>query len=239
MVNLKVSEIFGPTIQGEGPSAGKPAYFIRLGVCNLDCSWCDTKYTWDWQHYNPRIELKVMKPVDIMSRIVELAPEDQEPRLIVITGGEPMLQQAGITALMSAIFHVFGKVAIEFETNGTKLPPAPYTMVDASYNVSPKLAHSGIPLDKRYVPEVLKEYVSYQARTGRGCFKFVVKTPEDLEEIDTYFARPFQIPEELVWVMMEGVEQKWTEGMLDSVIRRGWNVSPRMHAQFWGDKRGK
>ena len=47
---LKVSEIFA-SIQGEGPSAGAAAVFLRLAGCNLRCHWCDTKYTWDWQNY--------------------------------------------------------------------------------------------------------------------------------------------------------------------------------------------
>ena len=40
-----VSEVFGPTLQGEGPHAGRPCHFIRLGGCNLSCSWCDTPYS--------------------------------------------------------------------------------------------------------------------------------------------------------------------------------------------------
>ena len=44
---LEVSEIFGLTIQGEGPSVGRRAVFLRLRRCNLACDWCDTRYTWD------------------------------------------------------------------------------------------------------------------------------------------------------------------------------------------------
>ena len=55
--NLKVSEIFD-SIQGEGPSTGTPSIFLRLSTCNLKCSWCDTKYTWDWQNYDIKKEIK-------------------------------------------------------------------------------------------------------------------------------------------------------------------------------------
>jgi 7-carboxy-7-deazaguanine synthase len=44
---LLVSEISGPTLQGEVPSAWQAAAFVRLGGCNLSCRWCDTAYTWD------------------------------------------------------------------------------------------------------------------------------------------------------------------------------------------------
>jgi organic radical activating enzyme len=68
------------TIQGEGFHAGKPAYFIRLGGCDVGCRWCDAKYTW-----NPR----VFPPVDV-DVVVERA-KSCEAQAIVITGGEPLL----------------------------------------------------------------------------------------------------------------------------------------------------
>ncbi len=68
------------TIQGEGRNAGKPAYFIRLGGCDVGCRWCDAKYTW-----NP----KLYPPVEI-GRIIGRALSCPA-RAIVITGGEPLL----------------------------------------------------------------------------------------------------------------------------------------------------
>ncbi|MBR2050032.1 MAG: 7-carboxy-7-deazaguanine synthase QueE [Rikenellaceae bacterium] len=68
------------TIQGEGFHSGKPAYFIRLGGCDVGCSWCDAKYTW-----NP-----LSHPLVPTDEIVERAASF-EAQAIVITGGEPLL----------------------------------------------------------------------------------------------------------------------------------------------------
>jgi len=80
-------EIFH-SIQGEGPTNGTPAVFLRLAQCNLACSWCDTKYTWDWQHFSYDKEVVSLDAREVEERILELGC-----RHLVITGGEPLLQQ--------------------------------------------------------------------------------------------------------------------------------------------------
>jgi organic radical activating enzyme len=68
------------TIQGEGFHTGKPAYFIRLGGCDVGCAWCDAKYTWNPRIYPPT-------PVaEVVERAVACAAQS-----IVITGGEPLM----------------------------------------------------------------------------------------------------------------------------------------------------
>lgn len=68
------------TIQGEGYHTGKPAYFIRLGGCDVGCKWCDAKFTW-----NP----KTFPPVAV-DEIVARATS-YPAQAIVITGGEPLM----------------------------------------------------------------------------------------------------------------------------------------------------
>ncbi|MDR3226554.1 MAG: 7-carboxy-7-deazaguanine synthase QueE [Prevotellaceae bacterium] len=68
------------TIQGEGFHSGKPAYFIRLGGCDIGCRWCDAKFTW-----NP----KSFPPVDV--KIIVERATSFPAQAAVITGGEPTL----------------------------------------------------------------------------------------------------------------------------------------------------
>lgn len=68
------------TIQGEGFHTGKPAYFIRLGGCDVGCKWCDAKFTW-----NP----KTFPPVAVDEIVARAASFPAQAA--VITGGEPSL----------------------------------------------------------------------------------------------------------------------------------------------------
>lgn len=93
------------TIQGEGYHSGKPAYFIRLGGCDVGCRWCDAKYTW-----NP----KVFPPTEVET-VVERAASCSA-QAIVITGGEPLLYPMGI---LTRELHARG-LEIFLETSGTQ-----------------------------------------------------------------------------------------------------------------------
>src|SRR5205085_2854334 len=112
-----VAEVFGPTFQGEGPSIGRRAGFVRLGRCNLDCSWCDTPYTWDWDRFDPAVELRSERLVDIVEQLAAMHPE-----IVVLTGGEPLLQQRHLGPLLDACLERGWPV--EVETNGTIAPDA-------------------------------------------------------------------------------------------------------------------
>src|SRR3990167_4941805 len=91
-------EIFA-SLQGEGPSAGKPCSFIRLSRCNLACVWCDTAYTWrfagdkrphrDGIVYDRKANQVSLSPLEA-ARSIDRLP----PRRLVVTGGEPLLQAA-------------------------------------------------------------------------------------------------------------------------------------------------
>ncbi len=116
---LSVHSIF-QTIQGEGPFAGVPATFIRLGGCNLRCPQCDTEYTDGCEQWAP---IELVKHLDDIN----------SKKLIVITGGEPFRQDIEqlVWLLELAEYHV------QIETNGT-LAPISYDGINPTIVCSPK-----------------------------------------------------------------------------------------------------
>lgn len=226
---LAVSEVFGPTVQGEGPTAGRRAGFVRLARCNLDCGWCDTPYTWDWARFDPAVEVRRQGVADVVARLAAMAVDR-----VVVTGGEPLLQQRALVPLLAACAER-GWV-VEVETNGTIAPvPDVVARVDA-FNVSPKLANSGVPEDRRIRPAALRAL----AATGRATFKFVATGPADLDEIAALAGAHGLAP---VWVMPEGTDAATLAARIaalaDAVVARGWNLTPRLHVLAWGDQRGR
>src|SRR5262249_21928645 len=155
-------EIFA-SLQGEGVSIGVPSTFVRLSGCSLACSWCDTSYTWDWKRYDPRVEAIQVDVAEVVRRVARSGTSN-----VVLTGGEPLLQQRHLVELAAAL-KAAGK-RIEVETSGTILPRAEFAVHVDQWNVSPKLANSGNPCDKREIPDVIRNF----AFRDNAFFKFVI-----------------------------------------------------------------
>ncbi|MFB8235514.1 7-carboxy-7-deazaguanine synthase QueE [Kitasatospora purpeofusca] len=233
--DLPVVEKFGPTLQGEGPTAGRLALFLRLGGCNLTCSWCDTPYSWDGKRFDLRQEI-TREPVIDLAEWAAGVPH----AIVVVTGGEPLLHQAtdAWRSWIAVLRHTTRRV--EIETNGT-IAPAPVTMglPHLTFNVSPKLASSGLEEARRIVPTALTAYAELAAR-GRAHLKFVATGPDDLEEIAA-LAERFLIPPRAVWVMPEGTTAERTievaRSLSEHVIGRNWNLSMRQQVLLWPGER--
>jgi len=218
---LVVSEVFGPTFQGEGPSLGRRCGFVRLGRCNLACQWCDTKYTWRGG------------PVWEESHILETV-QQFPARRVVVTGGEPFEQD--IASLLQALREA--GFTIEIETAGfAPLAKVQCAALAHQLNVSPKLAHSGVPYERRIHLPVL----FFLRDTGRAYFKFVVDQPADVAEVDTLVATLALAPERVLLmpqaITADAVLSKslW---LVEACKSRGYGYSPRLHILLWGAKRG-
>jgi 7-carboxy-7-deazaguanine synthase len=239
-------EIFH-TIQGEGISAGLPAVFIRASRCNLHCVWCDTDHTWNfegtpWPHeketfpgYRKHRKAEVthdITPADAARRILEF----NCPR-VVITGGEPLLQEEEFLEMIRRIHARMPDCVFEVETNATRVPCPAFADVVDQFNVSPKLANAGMPESLRLSEEALRFFAS----SPKTWFKFVVSAPADLAEIKMLQTR-YEIPPQRILLMPEGrtaAELDRTAPQLADLCRElGFRFCDRLHIRLWGDKRG-
>jgi 7-cyano-7-deazaguanosine (preQ0) biosynthesis protein QueE len=225
---LKVNEIFGPTIQGEGPSQGKEVMFIRLALCNLHCSWCDTPYTWNWKQYKVADEVHEMDN-DVILKAVE------KTRAVVISGGEPFLQQRNLLTLVGELSK--REYWIEVETNGTIEPePLFFTLLNR-VNCSPKLSNSGESFETRIKPAVM----SWLASSHKVFFKFVVGNKTDMDEV-LELVQIFLIDPDRVYLMPLGKTReelaRTTEMVRGLATQYGFHFSSRLHVELWGTKRG-
>lgn len=228
---LPISEIFGPTWQGEGPSSGQLAAFVRLGGCNLTCRGCDTPYTWDASRFDLRAELTAMTAVEILAK-VPATP------LTVVSGGEPTMYQdrPAFLDLLAGLTAAGGRV--EIETNGTRVPDGILTATGrVVFNVSPKLAGpmSDDAEEKRLVPAALAAYAALAARHV-ARWKFVVRTVQDVDAAVS-LAAEYQVPSRAVWVMPEGnqvdTQLSTARDIADTALRYGINLTLRQHVLLW------
>jgi 7-carboxy-7-deazaguanine synthase len=216
----RVAEIFY-SIQGEGPTAGWPAVFVRLQGCSVGCGWCDTKYSWD------PAGGQAMALADILAQVERHAC----PR-VVVTGGEP-LESPLFLPLVQAL--TARGIAVEVETSGTQPPPAG-APAGLQWNVSLKLAGSGVAAERRLPPDAIAAFVEAGA-----WWKLVVADEADLAEALDVVAR-FTLPRERVLLQPEGVRGEALAArsawLVEACKRHGLRFSPRLHVWIWGAKRG-
>lgn len=227
--SFELSEIFS-SVQGEGASAGKPALFVRLAVCNLRCGFCDTKYSWDFKTYRYEEEVRSVSLGELAARITQAGE-----RRVVVTGGEPLLQQAKLAKLFSDVPE---DIVIEVETNGTLLPQRELLARVDQWNVSAKLAHSGEPPERRLNFEALAALRD----SGRAYLKLVVRGAEDLPEVHALVRESAFAPASVL-LMPEAttrLEYASRARLIEELSRaHGFGFSPRLHVAQWDGMRGR
>jgi 7-carboxy-7-deazaguanine synthase len=162
---LFVTSVFF-TLQGEGPYAGKPAVFVRLAKCNLACSFCDTFFDdGDWLTFD-QVSAKIDNAISTFFKGIVPVWAQLKQMVLVITGGEPMLQ-ANLVPFLEEMNKIF--TATQIETNGTVWQPIPdkTTLV-----VSPKCAEKNGVATK-----YLKPHPKIMERAD--CYKFVIEHNEN------------------------------------------------------------
>ena len=231
---MKIAEMFY-SIQGEGKLTGVPSFFIRISGCNLRCRWCDTPYS-SWEPTGENMTV---------SQILNQAAQ-QSGRHVVITGGEPMMHRE-LPELVTGL-KIMGR-HITIETAGTLWRDVPMDLA----SISPKLSNS-TPTDdpawsqthdqRRLNRDVLATFARSNV-IGERQWKFVIRKPEDMREVDAVLATLAQAapinPADVI-LMPEGVtaDAVQTRGnWLAEICReRGFRFGMRLHILLYGNTRG-
>jgi len=224
---MQVCEIFY-SIQGEGQEIGQPAIFLRLQGCNLRCKFCDTAYS---QEIKKKIDTnksqKLTEGFEEMSVEKILKELKKFPaKHIVLTGGEPLLQQKELIPLLKKLKNYF----IEVETNGTIKPEI--SKYINKFNCSPKLSNA-IDLNLKY--DTLKSFPK-----EKTIYKFVIDDKKDITEVKK-FIKKHSIPKDKVFLMPQG---KTTEEIIEkskSLIeickKELFGFAPRLHIMLWNNQK--
>lgn len=227
-------------LESEGGTVGCPAVFFRLHFCNLHCGFpngwqCDTGYTWNTQREEFWKEPKDWTINQVKDEIEKswnekFGSKDSSTKRLVITGGEPLLQQELIIKLLEQI----PDWKVEIETNGTIKPDIKLDI--CQINCSPKLENSGNKKQFRYHPEVLKAINDCSV----SWFKFVVNRVDDFEEIKKIAIDCVLRPEKIL-IMPEGYTietvNNHREKIEKDVASLGWRISNRNQLLWFGSKR--
>lgn len=162
MAEFKVAEIF-TSINGEGTKAGQTAVFVRFTGCNLNCSYCDTK----WAN-EPDAEYTLMTDKEILNRIKETGIKN-----VTLTGGEPLLRD-GIHELLEEVAKD-GFLQAEIETNGS-IDLKPFCDIEnrPSFTMDYKLPSSG--MEKHMYLE------NFDILEKKDTVKFVSGSSKDLKK---------------------------------------------------------
>ena len=237
---IRISEIFGPTIQGEGALIGRPTVFVRTAGCDYRCTWCDTLHAVLPQYRDAWL---AMTPGEIVTRIDELS--GGEPVLVTLSGGNPALQPlAPVIALGRARGYRFA-----LETQGSVASP---WLADLDWLVlSPKPPSSGMVTSWAALDRCCGA-----AGEGPACIlKIVVFDDADYGYARTVSARypalpvilqvgnpaPLaagaRLPEETAaadlfdrfrWLVAKVLADRWFAA----------TVLPQLHVLVWGNRRG-
>jgi 7-carboxy-7-deazaguanine synthase len=241
------------TIQGEAPYIGHPAVFLRVTACNLKCSWCDTPYT----TFPDQLE-KIVEPTDkVALELFAHFAEHPDCKLLVITGGEPLLQLKAIKDVLKKLAGYLEEITpademravkVQFETNGTQPPLALEEEGDQDsesvvfsyhYVVSPKGHVAGNEDLKADIhPAFFTKDIEWDV-----TMKIVYDMSNEVKTqalINDVMQRASKILVNNIYLMPEGWLYNKEAYKYTAEVCMEWNLKfcPRVHTLCWGDDRG-
>jgi 7-carboxy-7-deazaguanine synthase len=237
--DIRVSEIFGPTIQGEGVLIGLPTVFVRTGGCDFRCSWCDSLHAVDSSF---RDTWRPMSVDEIWQEIAGLS--GGKPVMVSLSGGNPAIQPlGGVIQRGHAAAYKFA-----LETQGS-VARAWFADLDVLV-LSPKPPSSGMDTDWQTIdlclemagdkPETVLKIVVFDetdyayAKTVAAHYPHLPvylqpgnHTPPPADDHDAFIDID-GVTDRMLWLVARVMEDRWFEA----------RVLPQLHVMLWGNKRG-
>lgn len=235
---VRVSEIFGPTIQGEGALIGVPTVFVRTGGCDYRCSWCDSLHAVEAEY---RHTWAPMQAAEIMAEVARLSGD--RPLMVTLSGGNPAIQPlGGLIEMGRAKGYRFametqGSVARDWFAGLDMLvlspkPPSSCMAVDWA-------AFAGCLSAAKGAETVLKIVIFDEADYlwARGVARRYPSLPVYLQPGNHTPPPP---EDDSAVVDRDGIDarMRW---LVDRVVADGWfnaTVLPQLHVMLWGNRRG-
>ncbi|WP_108859685.1 7-carboxy-7-deazaguanine synthase QueE [Ruegeria sp. Alg231-54] len=232
-MTLRISEIFGPTVQGEGALIGQPTVFVRSGGCDFRCSWCDSLHAVDSTY---RHDWAAMETQAVWSEVQRLS--GGRPLTVSLSGGNPAIQDFGPLIRQ-------GKAegyAFLCETQGSIAKP--WFSDLAMLVLSPKPPSSGEDMDwtafgaclnVRPVQTVLKIVIFDDTD-----FNWARSVADRYPDLPLYLqpGNPETDPASPVDLNNATSRMEW---LIDKTLNAGWfapRILPQLHVLIWGNKRG-
>ena len=235
MTVLRIAEIFGPTIQGEGALIGEPTLFVRAGGCDYRCTWCDSMHAVDSAY---RHEWVPMSPDAVWEELLRLSEE--RPLTVSLSGGNPAIQDFGpLIALGRAAGYRFA-----CETQGSVARPW-FSDLDTLV-LSPKPPSSGELVNW----DIFSDCVEAGSGAGSTVMKIVVFDSVDYDWAKDAHARHPELPlylqpgnpevdpetpvdpqalaDRLSWLTETAMADRWFAP----------RILPQLHVLIWGNRRG-
>jgi organic radical activating enzyme len=174
--------------------------------------------------------------MNVSNREIAIEIKKYKCNHLVITGGEPLLQQSKLVGLLKMLGES-SNICVELETNGTILPRRSLLKLVNYWTVSPKLSSSENLKAKREVRECYELFQSIPT----GIFKYAVKDENDLAEIRLLRKKYKVSPDKIILMPQtksrEDLLQK-SPWLVEACKQHGYRFSTRLHILLWGNRRG-
>ena len=237
---IRISEIFGPTIQGEGALIGQPTVFVRTGGCDYRCSWCDTMFAVDNAY---RADWKPMSAEEIFTEIEKLS--GGKPIMVSLSGGNPAIQPLkplitlGHDKGYSFALETQGSIAQDWFTDLDVLtlsPKPPSSEMETDYDVLQDCMD--IAGDK---PEISLKIVVMDETDYLYAIDIAEKYPLMPVYLQPVNHTPPSVDKVCAKIDIDGImaRMRW---LVDRVKQDRWHsnvhILPQLHTLLWGNERG-